>query len=606
MKLEYIERSRLTVSPTNMRAKRKAADVDDLVPSIRARGVLVPLLVRPGSEADAYEIVAGRRRFGAASIVAGETNEDPLLPCAIIEAGDDAAALEASLIENLARLDPDEVTQWETFARLVREGKSVDDVAATFGITPRLVTRILALGNLLPRLRTLYRQDLIDAVTIRHLTMATKAQQKDWLTLYDSPDAYAPTGQNLKTWLCGGELIATKAALFDPALYAGPIVSDLFGEDSYFADPELFWKLQREAVETRREAYLEEGWAGVEVIEAEHGFRHWEYEKRSRSRGGKVFMLLSRRGEIEIIEGLVLRREAAKSDGPDSFPKAERPEVTATLRNYLDLHRHAAVRSKLLKHPSVAVRLLVAHAIASEGHWNVEADPQRSDNPETKKSVETSSGEAVFGARRRDALALLGLDQEAPSLVRSSRPNEVMTLFLRLLELKDEDFSAVAAVVMGETLEVGATIVEDLGIHLSVDMADRWRADDAFFSLVRDKHLLTAIVAEVAGSQAAAANAGQTGKVMKGIIRDALAGQNGRQHVEGWVPRWLRFPAGSYRAPALTAGHAGVADDNAAAIAQGDAGVPAKAAQAPADAENADSDAPYLAEEGGTDAIAAE
>ncbi|MES0008023.1 hypothetical protein NKK52_31410 [Mesorhizobium sp. C277A] len=40
------------------------------------------------------------------------------MPCAIMEDGDDADALEASLIENLARLDPDEVWQWETFRGL--------------------------------------------------------------------------------------------------------------------------------------------------------------------------------------------------------------------------------------------------------------------------------------------------------------------------------------------------------------------------------------------------------------------------------------------------------------------------------------------------------
>ena len=100
--------------------------------------------------------------------------------------------MEASLIENFARLSPDEVTQWETFARLVREGRGVEDIAATFGITERLVRRILALGSLVPRIRSLYRQDKVDAATVRHLTMATKAQQKEWLTLYDSPDSYTP------------------------------------------------------------------------------------------------------------------------------------------------------------------------------------------------------------------------------------------------------------------------------------------------------------------------------------------------------------------------------------------------------------------------------
>lgn len=52
-----------------------------------------------------------------------------------MEPGDDAAAIEASMLENFARLDPDEMTQYETFVRLTKEGKSVAEIAATFGIT---------------------------------------------------------------------------------------------------------------------------------------------------------------------------------------------------------------------------------------------------------------------------------------------------------------------------------------------------------------------------------------------------------------------------------------------------------------------------------------
>src|SRR3546814_7102891 len=49
------------------------------------------------------------------------------------------------------------------------------------------VKRTLAIGNLLPRIRTMYRADKIDAVTMRHLTLATKTQQREWLALVDCP-----------------------------------------------------------------------------------------------------------------------------------------------------------------------------------------------------------------------------------------------------------------------------------------------------------------------------------------------------------------------------------------------------------------------------------
>ena len=54
------------------------------------------------------------------------------------------------------------------------------------------------------------------------------------------------------------------------------------------------------------------------------------------------------------------------------------------------------------------------------------------------------------------------------------------------------------------------------------------------------------MLAEVAGKDIAEANAKETGKTKRQIIRDCLAGTNGRAKVEGWVPRWLYFPPSSY------------------------------------------------------------
>src|SRR3954449_7681350 len=150
MQLRHIDIVNLTVSTANMRGKGKV-DIANILPSVRARGILVPLMVRPNGSPDTFEIVAGKRRYHAALAVAEENGgECEPLPCAVLADADDAAALEASLIENVARLDPDEVTRWETFTRLVKEGRSPEDIALTFGLTELQVKRTLALGNLLP------------------------------------------------------------------------------------------------------------------------------------------------------------------------------------------------------------------------------------------------------------------------------------------------------------------------------------------------------------------------------------------------------------------------------------------------------------------------
>lgn len=557
MTLVFIAPDKLSVSKTNMRYARKAPDVSDILPTVRKRGVIQTLLVRPSCEAGHFEIIAGARRFHAALIVAQETGEAEPLPCRILSETDDAAAIEASMIENLARLDADEVTQWATFTRLVKEGREVDDIAATFGLPDLTIARVLALGNLLPRIRAAYAAEKIDRTTVRHLTLASKSQQRAWLALFDDPDSYVPTGHQLKAWLFGGQSIPSRFALFDLDGYKGATIADLFGEDRYFADADAFWTAQNAAVEARRAAYLEEGWSDVALIPPSDYFHIWEYEKAAKRKGGRVYIDVRATGEVSFHEGYLTRKEAqraARGDGAEA-PKIARPEITSTMQAYIDLHRHAAVRAALLDHPGVALRLMVAHAIGGSHLWRVSPEPQSSRNDEVRESLETCRGETVFDERRRAILDVLGFSSEEPTVtggsgdaaweVRDSQQG-VAGVFHRLIDLPDAIVMEIISVVMGETLASGSAAVAAVGMQIGVEMADWWEADAAFFELIRDKEILSRIVAEVAGETVAAANADEKAKVLKRIASDHLAGADGRAKVERWVPRWMAFPASAY------------------------------------------------------------
>jgi len=104
----------------------------------------------------------------------------------------------------------------------------------------------------------------------------------------------------------------------------------------------------------------------------------------------------------------------------------------------------------------------------------------------------------------------------------------------------------VIVIVIGETLAAGSAAVEAVGTTIGIDMARYWQADEAFFELLRDRDVLTRIVAEVAGETVAAANTKEKGKTLKRIVADHLAGENGRAKVENWVPRWMAFPPSAY------------------------------------------------------------
>ncbi|MDG2535270.1 ParB N-terminal domain-containing protein [Sphingomonas sp. HITSZ_GF] len=557
MKLDFLPLDKLYVDKANMRFAKRPPDVADILPSVRKRGILQTLIVRPGEE-DRFGILAGARRFRAGQIVAGERadadgpNPEPFLfPCAILEAGDDAAAVEASLIENMARLDPDEVTRWESFVRLVREGRSPEEIADTFALPVLAVRRTLALGNLLPRIRDLYRREKIDAATVRHLTLASKAQQRDWLALWDSPDTHCPTGWQLRGWLLGGQAIGDHHALFDVEESGLALVADLFAEQRYIADPDAFWSAQNAAIEARRVAYLEAGWSGVEIVGPAEQYQGWEHEKTPKRRGGRVYIDVRASGEVVFHEGYLTRKEARRierGEAPETEARPVRPEVSGPLQVYIDLHRHAAVRAALLSRPKVALRLMVAHAIAGSPLWRVDVEPQQARSDAIAESVETCRGETFFDAKRRRMLAVLGFDPEAPTIRGGHGGHGVVGVFLTLLDLPDAKVMDVIAVLMGETLAAGSAAVEAVGSELGVRMAEWWQADTAFLELVRDKEVLAHVVADVAGATVADANAGETGKTMRRIVADHLAGAGGRAQVENWVPRWMAFPPSAYTA----------------------------------------------------------
>ena len=119
-----------------------------------------PLLVRPVAGGDHFEIVAGQRRFLACQRLAQETAVGPL-PCLVLAATDDAAALAISLAENLERLPMEPFDQHEAFARLVKRGQDVPAIDARFGVTERLVNQRLALAGLIDGIKREARQGAI-------------------------------------------------------------------------------------------------------------------------------------------------------------------------------------------------------------------------------------------------------------------------------------------------------------------------------------------------------------------------------------------------------------------------------------------------------------
>jgi ParB family transcriptional regulator, chromosome partitioning protein len=104
----------ISANPHQPRRQFDAEALVALADSIRARGMIQPVLVRPVA-GGSYELIAGERRWRAAQIAELET-----IP-AIVRHHDDAASLELAVIENMAREDLNPVEEARACAALVDE-----------------------------------------------------------------------------------------------------------------------------------------------------------------------------------------------------------------------------------------------------------------------------------------------------------------------------------------------------------------------------------------------------------------------------------------------------------------------------------------------------
>lgn len=361
----------------------------------------------------------------------------------------------------------------------------------------------------------------------------------------------APRGKDLKRWLLGGGEIETGAALFPHDSYDGDIFEDLFGERSIFADAGQFWKHQDAAIEAEREKLLASGWGKVTVLKRGQSFSRWDFDQASKKDGGEVFIEVYHSGEVAFHKGYAPRRKAkAKAKGKDGDKgkaAAVRPECSAPLENYIDLHRLAAARAMMLRHQGIALRLLAAHLIVGAPNVRAAPEPMRARKEEIAASVAASRGMRDFGKERAEIAKLLGLDDDALTISGGDSDGWCLAeTFARLMMLSDEDIARILAFLMAEALAVGHEGVDCLAAVMRIDIADWMTPDDAFFDLLHDGTIANAMLKEIAGSEVASANADEPLKVQKAILRDCLEGRNGREKTPNWRPLWLRFPALSY------------------------------------------------------------
>ncbi len=133
---------KLKANPNQPRRTFNQGDLDDLAASIKEKGILQPLIVRPISGGD-YEIVAGERRWRAAQI--SQLHDVPVL----VRELDDTEVLEIAIIENIQRADLNAVEEAAGFRQLMDKfGHTQEKLAAALGKSRSHIANLLRLLSL--------------------------------------------------------------------------------------------------------------------------------------------------------------------------------------------------------------------------------------------------------------------------------------------------------------------------------------------------------------------------------------------------------------------------------------------------------------------------
>ncbi len=178
--LVYLDPDQIDVE-TNPRTVFANDAMQELAASIHDRGILVPLLVRPGHTAGRFVLVAGERRLRAVHYLRdhGNWSDGEKIPASVVEDIDELAQLELALIENIQREDLTAYDEANAYRKLKeRHGLSNRDIARKVGKSPRHIDYCMAFLDLHPAARNKIEAGMIAFAAVRHLSRLAPLQQQ--------------------------------------------------------------------------------------------------------------------------------------------------------------------------------------------------------------------------------------------------------------------------------------------------------------------------------------------------------------------------------------------------------------------------------------------
>ena len=187
------------IEPDPNQPRTTMGDLESLIESIREKGVLEPILVRPlgdleDEESRGYRIISGERRFHAA-------HEAGLLEVPVIEMDvDEDEALEIALIENLQRKDLTPFEESEGYQALAeRHGYTHEQIGAAVGKSRTVVTETLALLEMPARVRDVVQALGINSKSLLLEVLKSTDDEEEMIEILEKAANYGLTRDDLRS-----------------------------------------------------------------------------------------------------------------------------------------------------------------------------------------------------------------------------------------------------------------------------------------------------------------------------------------------------------------------------------------------------------------------
>lgn len=239
--------------------KPDSAQMKQLVASIESQGLLHNLVVMKNGTG--YEVIDGNRRLAALRKIHGKDSTVDI-NCVEIDSNDQLAGLHA----NMMREDMHALDQCDVISALCADGThDLDSIAKQFGQTKKWVEQRLALSDLSDIAKKRFRNCDFNIGVASALTLGTHEQQNAFLEKFTADDKINMSQARIAMTQ---HKISLDLALFDIKEHMADldIEGDLFGDEQFITNVDLFKELQIKHVNDKAQEYRDMGYKEVHVL----------------------------------------------------------------------------------------------------------------------------------------------------------------------------------------------------------------------------------------------------------------------------------------------------------------------------------------------------